>query len=487
VIVTATCVVTLTITEACGGGRSAPNPDSAATVLRVGVAQLSASQPTEGLRQVSQILSLESLVRPGEDGRLQLALAESLTPSSDGRSITVKVRPNVRLHDGSILDAPTTAAVLGDSLRSYMGPVFADVERVAPQGSDQVVVNFREPSLFLREALEAPLQKTGTVRIGTGPFKAVEGSTTNMESNADYYLGRPSIDSIRIEAFSNVRAAWAELLRDRIDMLWEVGPEALESMKDSSTVSLFSFTRRFQHVIVFNTSAPALSAKVRRALSYAVDREAVVRAGLNTYGVASTGPIWPKHWAVSPDLPHFNFDPKRAADLLGTPKTRVHFTCLVAPASINERIGLEVKRQLAAIGVDMELEAASIDEIFDRAAKRQYQAAIIEALGGPTLIRPYLVWHSKAPLSFDQSASPAIDAALDGLRHATDETSLGSAVSGVQRAFMDDPPAIFLAWSVRARAVSKRFIVPDVEPGRDVLSNLRLWKPANGDRRASRN
>ena len=38
---------------------------------------------------------------------------------------------------------------------------------------------------------------------------------------------------------------------------------------------------------------------------------------------------------------------------------------------------------------------------------------------------------------------------------------------------MDDPPAIFLAWSERARAVSNRFVVPPPEAGRDVLSTLR--------------
>jgi hypothetical protein len=51
------------------------------------------------------------------------------------------------------------------------------------------------------------------------------------------------------------------------------------------------------------------------------------------------------------------------------------------------------------------------------------------------------------------------------------------AVGNLVQTFADDPPAIFLAWSVRARAVSKRFDVQG-EEGRDVLSTLRFWKPA---------
>src|SRR5262249_42495919 len=49
-------------------------------------------------------------------------------------------------------------------------------------------------------------------------------------------------------------------------------------------------------------------------------------------------------------------------------------------------------------------------------------------------------------------------------------------VADVQRAVVHDPPAIFLAWSRRARAVSRRFEVP-AEPNTDVLATLRLWRP----------
>jgi hypothetical protein len=42
---------------------------------------------------------------------------------------------------------------------------------------------------------------------------------------------------------------------------------------------------------------------------------------------------------------------------------------------------------------------------------------------------------------------------------------------------VEDPPAIFLVWSHRTRAVSTRFDV-QAEPGRDILSTLRSWRPA---------
>ena len=131
-------------------------------------------------------------------------------------------------------------------------------------------------------------------------------------------------------------------------------------------------------------------------------------------------------------------------------------------------------------------EEVPLNELTQRAAKRQYDAMLIEVLSGPTLLRPYLIWHSKAPLNWGQFGNASVDAALDRVRHASGDDDLRSTITGLQQAFMDDPPAVFLAWSVRARAVSKRFAV-QVEEGRDILGTLRLWKPPSGDRQASRN
>lgn len=485
----ATLAVVAMSGEACRE-RGHPTGDGSPTsVLRVGVAQLSATSPIIGLRQVSQILAVEGLGRPGEDGRMLPWLAESWAPSSDGRTLTVKLRPSVKFHDGSSVDAATVAKVLPDALRQYAGSVLEGVGHIRATADNSVDIDFGSGSPFLREALEAPFQKRGPTLIGTGPFAVVASSTTDLQANADYYLGHPSIDVIHVQTFPSVRAAWADMLRDRLDMLYEVGADALPSMKNASTTSVFTFTRPYQHVIVFNTQAPALrSPDVRRALSMAVNRAGVVNGALNDYGIASSGPLWPRYWALSGEVPTMDFDPKRAAAIIASGrKSLLHFTCLVSPDSLDERIALEVKRQLAGVGIDMSVEQASRDEIVQRAGKRQYEAVITELLSGPTMLRTYMIWHSKGPLNWGQFGNPKIDAALDRVRRAESEPAYRDAVLDLQRAFIADPPAIFLAWSQRARAVSNRFVVATPEPGREILSSLRLWKPALADRQASRN
>jgi peptide/nickel transport system substrate-binding protein len=436
------------------------------------------------------LLSIEGLARPAENGQMQPWLAEKWMLMAGGRSVRITLRANVKFHDGTPLRAAEMATLLPEILRSFMGPVYAEVESVKAVDQQTIDVAFRHASPLLYEALEATVRKPAPTVIGTGPFAVVGGSTTDMTANADYYLGRPEIDRIHVEAYPNVRAAWADMLRDRLDMLWEVGSEALDSMKDSTTVSLFTYTRHYQHVVVFNTKAPALrSASVRQALSLAIDRGAVVRDALRNHGVASSGPVAPRYWALPSESPQFDYDPQRAATLLGRSQGHtpaVHFTCLVSADSVAERIALDVKHQLAAVGVDMAVEEAPRDELMRRAGAGEYEAAVTEVISGPTLLRPYLIWRSGSPVNWGRFGSASIDAALDRVRYAESEDEYRRAVIELQRAFMDDPPAIFLAWSVSTRAISKRFDV-QAEEGRDVLSTVRFWKPAADQRQASRN
>jgi ABC-type transport system substrate-binding protein len=112
---------------------------------------------------------------------------------------------------------------------------------------------------------------------------------------------------------------------------------------------------------------------------------------------------------------------------------------------------------------------------------------LVESISGPTLLRPYIFWRTGTPFNAGGYGNKTVDAALDRVRHAPSEDSYKEAVLGLEQAFVDDPPAIFIAWSVRARAVSKRFDVP-VEEGRDILGTLRLWRPMTEARtQASRN
>lgn len=470
--------------SACQSPRG-PTVERTSSTLRVGISigQMAAADPQNGVRQVAQNQSVEALVRIGDDGRPNPSLAQSWEFGPGGRSLKVHLRPHVTFHDGSPVTAATVSGLLQRGLSNFMGDAFEDIERIEAPGENEIDIALRHHSPFVLEALDIQMRSLGPNPAGTGPFEpAGPTSPTDLVANSHYYLGRPIVDRIVVSTYPTVRAAWAEMLRDHLDMLYDVGTDALDSFERSNKISVFTYVRPYQYALVFNTkNAVFRSPQVRRALTEAIDRGSLVREALNGHGIPSSGPIWPHHWAIGPAPDRRTFDPGAAAKILAT--RQLHFTCLVPPDY--ERLALTLKRQLQAVNVTMDVQELPPDRIIDAMARHEFDSVLTDLISGPSLFRPFRWWHSGTanPAGF---SSPAVDAGLDRIRHATSDDEYRSGVAAFQRAMIADPPAIFLAWSERARAVSKRFAVPDAEPGRDILSTLRFWKPA-ADEHTSRN
>ena len=463
-----------------GTGPVASRPD---TTLRIGIGQVSVTAPQAGLRSLIGTLSVEGLVNLNEDGRPRPWIAESWTTAPDGLSLTVQLRPQAGFHDGTPLTAAAIVPILRTSLPKAMGSAFEDVDQILAPAEHQIRFVLRRPAPLLIEALETVIQKPGRDGAGTGPFvPSASAGTSELTANGAYYLGKPTIGRIVLTPYPSVRAAWAELLRGVLDMLYEVNTDALDSLQSSSDVAVFSFVRHYQYMIMFGGHAAIFkSAQLRRELNAVIDRDAFVKDGLNGHGIPSSGPVPPHHWALGVDAPKLRFDARLAGNLAAE---HVRFTCLVPADSVYERVALVVKRQLAAASVDMQVEEITQDELVARVDKNDFEAILVDAISGPSLFRSYHRWHSGGT---SEVSSPIIDAALDDIRHAASDDQYRAGVTAFQQAIVNDPPAIFLAWGERARAVSRRFDVPVPESGRDVLATLRMWRPKMEPQIASAN
>jgi ABC-type transport system substrate-binding protein len=124
----------------------------------------------------------------------------------------------------------------------------------------------------------------------------------------------------------------------------------------------------------------------------------------------------------------------------------------------------------------MKLELLSVDVVFKRIDSGEFDAVLADVTNGPTMVRPSLFWRTGAPNNWGHYSNPRVDAAFDAMRYASDDVAYKAGLADYERAMVEDPPAIFLAWSERARAVSSRFLVP-ADPGRDILRSLAFWRP----------
>jgi peptide/nickel transport system substrate-binding protein len=488
-------------TARCGNAAGPQAHSSDTTTLRVGLGGAPLQTIERGVQQFVSNISNEGLLRVDQGGRPEPWLAESWRLSADGLLLTIRLRPNVTFQDGSPVQAQMVVDVLRENLPKALRSSFADVDTIAVDKENEIIVRLRHPSPFVAESLvDVPIQKPGS-GIGTGPFTittayAPATNSAEMTANARYYLGRPIIDTIAIKTYPNVRAAWAEMLRDRLDMLYEVSVDALDSMRGASSVSLYTFDRPYQYLVILNPRLAKLrSAEIRRALNQAVDRPALVRDGLAGHGTPSVGPVSPHHWAFQGAGPTFVYAPESSARTIvhASAATRresdnevFRLKCLTPAGAPYEHLALIVKQQLAAVGVDLAVEEIAPDRIIPTLASHNFEAVLLDSISGWSILRTAQWWHSQGTLNRIGFSSPAIDIALDRVRHAVNDESYRAGVAAFQRAISDDPPAIFLAWSDRSRAVTSRYDVQP-EPTRDVLSTLRLWRPSTNIRKVSEN
>jgi peptide/nickel transport system substrate-binding protein len=394
----------------------------------------------------------------------------------------MQLQPGVSFHDGTPANAEAVRNILQAQLPRDLGPAFDDINQIRAVSGNDLEFSLRRPSTFLLERLDTQIQRPGLGGIGTGPFFIANSETNSIElrANDHYFGGKPSIDRITIRPYTSVRAAWADLLRGQVDMLYDVGVDSLDSLESSNDVRIFTFLRGYAYMLLLNVRKPYLAdPDVRRALNAAIDRDELVRTVLRGHGVAAVGPVWPQHWAYRPDLPKLEYNPRSLASRLGQRRLR----CIMFEPA-HERIALAVQRQLQAIGVNLDVELLTDDKmVAQRLAAGDFDAFLSDFPQGPPLVRPYLFWYSGAPFNYGKFSSAEVDAALDTIRHARDDATYRNGVAAFQRAVVADPPAIFLAWRERARVVSRRFQVP-VERGTDILPVLHLWRPATEEKTA---
>ena len=442
--------------------------------------------------------TLEGLTQVSADGRALPRLAESFTWEKDGRTLRLDLRRDVVFHDGTRLEATIASEALRraitrpSNLSLYSS--LSDITAIRPVGQSQIEIEVSQHSAFLPEDLDLPLGIGANGSVGTGPFRIVksEPSEITLERFDRYYLGSPGIKRLIVRPVDTLRTAWTSLLRGELDMVTDVPHDAAEFVTNDN-VEVIPYERRFQFVVAFNArKKPFDSPLVRRALNTAIDRKALIERVLNGHGTPSTGPLWPKYWAYDSTVPGYSFDAALVSSLLESagyrltspatgdaPPSRIRFTCILPENfSILERVALQVQKQLYNVGVDMQFEVLPVREYNTRIQAGRFDAVLIDMISGPTPSRSYIFWRSARQikgLNVFGYENADVEKQFQALRSSTNDAAVRSATRGLQHSFLDDPPALFLAWNQRARAVRRNFSIPS-EPG-DPIQTLWRWTP----------
>jgi ABC-type transport system substrate-binding protein len=448
-------------------------------------------------------LTSEGLFVIGPDGKVEPMLAESRSVADDGRAVTVELRPDAAFHDGSPVTSDDVKRSL-DRVRRDPGsiasdPPLGDIESISSDGPHRLVISLARPSAqMLLLALASPIDKPGPDGhpLATGPFflaSAAEEETI-LRANAYYHGERPTIDTVRIRPYATARAGWAAMMREEVDFLFGLPAEAREFVAADSNVQIIAGTVPLAYALLFNTRHPPFDdPRVRVALSHAIDRQAILEGAFRGYGSVASG-IWPTHQVYDGVELLYDYDPQEAIRRLSqlglSPgesvregsreelPNRLSFEVMVTldiPRS--GPTALLLQKQFRQIGVDMVIDARPLEEVFARMQEPDsWSAVIFTRNSARNLSRLDKHWHSLQQQAF--TGFSGADQVLEALRSAVTEEEVRESARAFQRILFEEAPAIFLANPEEARAVSRRFVMPD-EPGRDSLGTLWRWRLAD--------
>ena len=419
----------------------------------------------------------EKLVGVDDTGRIVGVLAESWRVVND-TTWELKLRRGVAFHNGEPFTADSVKfsieRVLNPATKSPWGSRIAPVDKVevvdagtvriitkstfAPLLQGLMTVDMLPPKYFAekgeREFAGAP--------VGTGPFRFtswVKQDHLALAANPAYWRGRPALDEVVFRSIPEDSTRVAGIETGELDAVLLVPPEQVSRLKARS-VDVRSINQGQGLVVNFRTSVePFTNKKVRQALNYAVDKEAILKSLLAGYGRVLDGQIvGPDGFGYNPALKPYPHDPKRAKQLLaeaGFPNGfTVKFNGSVGRYTKDKEIEEAVIGQLAEIGVTAQLEILEA-------------GVFIQSALGAT-IGPMWIWawqylpamDADLPLSLFQSrsilkeyANPDYDALVARSRAALRPEDRRKVLQEMAAFLRDDPPSIFLVQTAGIYAV----------------------------------
>jgi peptide/nickel transport system substrate-binding protein len=448
-------------------------------------------------------LIFEGLVGLDAKGNPTPRLAQSWDVSQDGKTITFKLRENVQWHDGEQFTSADVAFTL-DAIRStsagtvwkaYMAPV----QQLTTPDDRTVVVTYSEPyapalvtwtvGILPKHMFTGKGGDAGTVDltnaqanvepVGTGPFKYSRweiGKALYLEANKHWWNRQPHLDGIQfvfgvpesegLDALDRGQVDWAKI--GDVDKWLGVAqtPDFHDRFETSEVVE-----SRIR-LIAWNTQrTPFDDAKVRQALTYALDRPRIIQDVLYGEAAPLAAPMFPTMFGNDASVAPLPFDLDKAKSMLAGKKFSIEMLMIdsLRSAATDSMISI-FSHDLSTLGIDLKLTTLPSKDYYDRIAKRDYDAVYFGWL--PDIPDPdpsALLDSSQAQTgaNFAAYSNPAIDKLIEDARRTMDRDARRKLYEQLERSLVDEMPYTPLyapyghyAWSRRLHGVTTKDVAP---------------------------
>jgi peptide/nickel transport system substrate-binding protein len=283
----------------------------------------------------------DGLVARNKEMKIVPALAEKWKVSDDGKTITFTLRKDVKFQNGEPFDADVVKWSFDRLMRpdyksQSQGPFKEILQEVKVLDPSTVALIFSKPNPVILSYLVGTagyffpvppkyikaVGEDGFIKkpIGTGPFQFVrwdKDDRVTLQANPTYWGGKPKIDRLVFRVIPEAGTRVASLLSGEVNIVSGLSPDdqpKIDSSKVAGTQRVQS-TRRIY--IQWNKGTKALQdQRVRQAINYAVDKQALVGNLLGGNGFPMAAPVIGFEFGANKDLKPYPYDPEKARSLL---------------------------------------------------------------------------------------------------------------------------------------------------------------------------
>ena len=331
----------------------------------------------------------DKLVTRNAAGDLVPGVATDTGTPIDDTTWQYTVREGVTFHNGEPLNAdavvhsvlriidPDYATPLKDNLGTVVGAEKVDEHTVniLTSGPDPLIPT-RMTLLYLVPPEASQSEDFGDNPVGSGPYKFVSwerGIAVELEADHDYPGDHPSVSNVRFLFIEEYGTRLAGVLNAEIDLMVDLLPE--DNARVDQTWSTPTGLKQFIVSLNARAGSPIEDVRIRQALNYAVDKEAIAEGLFSGIAEILQGQMLNPNWfGFNPDLDPFPYDPDRARELLaeaGADHLDIQLVSLVGNSLLDRETTEAVAAYWAEVGVHAEIFIPEFSEYIDRLIDRE--------------------------------------------------------------------------------------------------------------------
>ena len=401
-------------------------------------------------------------------------LALSYETSADGKSVTIKLRPGVKFHDGEAFDAEAAKYSLDRHLTmtgSFRKSEISAIDHV--EVVDPLIIRLvlkmpfspliaqltdRAGMMVAPRAAQEAGDKFGLKPVCAGPYRFVQRVQQDrivVEKFPDYWnKDNVHIDRITYLPIVDATVRLANLKSGGLDLIERVLATDVKDVRADPNLKLSSALELGYQSLTINVGKGDAAknplgsdARVRRALEASIDREALVQVVSNNEFVAGNQWVSPEHPYYQSDIPVPKRDVANAKALLKEAgvATPIPLDLMVPKGAETQTVAEMVQAMAGEVGFDMKIRVTEFATSLKEAEDGNYQVYLIAWSGRPDPDgNSYSFATCHAALNYAGYCNADVDAALTQARTVTDMAARKAVYARAAKQFAADDPLIYL-------------------------------------------